>query len=180
MRGIWPLGVVAVLTVGSFLRLVAFLGTAPLATLPNLAELGAHQSRPTLLHIFQAEDCPRFRELVRQWNELHRRHRLPVLGVGLDLPTDSAARATVVRASGASFPVRDDPNGEAERLLLRLGYRHTPLAVLLDGRGRPRLVLPPLPGPDGPRRAARAVLAAEGTLAGGGRLASLTTGAEEP
>lgn len=155
----WPLGVCGVLAAAGALRFMAVLGTAPLATLPDPPRgEDPDGNGPTLLHIFQAEDCPGFRGLIREWNELHRTRGLPVLGVALDLPRDPSARAAVLRASGATFPVRDDRGGRVERLALRLGFGHTPLSVLLDGTGRPRLILPPLAGPDGPRRAARLVL----------------------
>lgn len=164
----WPLGVGGVLAAAVALRMMAFLGTAPLATLPDppRGEDPAGDG-PTLLHIFQAEDCFGFRELIREWNELHRKRSLPVLGVALHLPPDPSARAAILRASGAAFPVRDDAGGEVERLALRLGFGRTPLSVLLDRTGRPRLVLPPLAGPDGPRRAVRLVLEVAASLPGG-------------
>lgn len=148
----------ALLVAGSFLKLTAFLGTTPLATLGGVADAEAGAEGALLIHIFRPDDCPRFRSLVRKWNELHRVGGLPVLGIGLDLPKDSSRRAKVVRESGAAFPVRPDVGGRAERLVLRLGHERTPLAVLVDGLGRPRLVLPPLAGPEGPRRAARLVV----------------------
>lgn len=161
------------------LRVLAFVGTAPLATLEGSGEEGPGAGAPALLHIFQPEDCPGFRELVREWNELHETRGLPVVGIGLKLPRDPTERARIVRETGATFPVRSDRGGDVERLALRLGFDRTPLAILLDAKGRPRLVLPPLPGPDGPRRSARLVLEAAAALTAerGGRA---PPGAGEP
>lgn len=167
VRAVVPVVAGGALAAVCLLRVLAFLGTAPLATLEASASEGNGPpgEGPALLHIFQPEDCPGSRELVREWNDLHRGRALRVVGVGLSLPRDPTERARVVRQSGAAFPVRPDRGGDVERLALRLGYDRTPLAILLDARGRPRLVLPPLPGPDAPRRAARLVREAVAALA---------------
>lgn len=47
--------------------------------------------------------------------------------------------------------------------MMKLGYETTPVTVLLDGRGRPRLVLPPPPDEAAVEAERRAVLAALGT-----------------
>lgn len=141
-----------VLVAGAALRSLAVLGTAPVAT---LEEVGA--GVPTLLYLFQPEDCPRLRRVVESWNEIHRSGRVRVIGVGLRFPRAPAERERLLRTSGAAFPLRTEPAARAERLALRLGYDRTPLAILLDARGRPRLALPPLPGPGGARRGARLV-----------------------
>jgi len=96
--------------------------------------------RPTLLYLFQRADCIRHAALQRRWSGLRRAGRAVVLGVPLDeLPGGERGP----RTPNPGFPVRPDLRKEAERLMLELGYRTTPVTVLLDRHGRPRLLLPP-------------------------------------
>jgi hypothetical protein len=105
-----------------------------------VAARGAGADRPTLLYLFQRADCIRHAALQRRWSGLRRAGRAVVLGVPLDeLPRGEAG----TRTANPGFPVRPDLRKEAERLMLKLGYQTTPVTVLLDRHGRPRLLLPP-------------------------------------
>lgn len=140
------------LAAGLLLRLAASLATAPVAALAAAAGPG-----PALLFVFQPGDCPSHRGLVERWNALHESGEVEVLGVGLRLPDDPERRKTAVARSGARFPVRPDLAAAAERRILRLGFDRTPVSLLLDARGRPRLVIPPLGDPEAWETAQRLV-----------------------
>ncbi|MFQ5680232.1 MAG: TlpA family protein disulfide reductase [Gemmatimonadota bacterium] len=139
MRGGAVVALGGVLGGGAALRLAAFLATAPVATFASTGEVPGG----TLLFAFQPGDCPSRRQLIRRWNALHESGELPVLGVGLHFPKEADRRERILRSAGIRFPVRFDVAGRVERLILRLGYARTPVSLLLDRNGRPRLAVPP-------------------------------------
>lgn len=99
---------------------------------------------PTLALLFQPEDCRRYGGLVERLNRLAERGHVDVLGVGIGFPRARSARDSILGEPRPSFPVRYDLGRVAERLLARAGARRTPTSVLLDGEGRPLLILPPV------------------------------------
>lgn len=135
-RGVLALAVLLVAFAG--FRLVRYFDRAPLARFPQAAS----PRGPTLLFVFQPGDCPRYRGLVARWNRLSGDEGIRVVGAGLRLPGDSDARRRMLSRAPLEFPVRSDLAHGAEDLMLRMGYDRTPFSVLLDERGRPRLVLP--------------------------------------
>lgn len=109
--------------------------------------LPSRTDAPTLLFLFQPEDCPRYTGLVQRWNSLARADELRVLGIGIGFPSASTARDSILGGSRPSFEVRYDLDREARRLLGRIGQGHTPTSVLLDPAGRPVFVLAPTADP---------------------------------
>lgn len=101
-------------------------------------ETGETGERPTVLFVFQPGDCPAFGGLFDLLSEVERSGAARVLGVGvrLRLAGPPAARG---RALPLPIPIRSDVSREGERLILGLGYRRTPVLVLLDREGRVRL-----------------------------------------
>lgn len=97
--------------------------------------------RPTLLVVFHRADCPRFGGFISAWNALAHTREVRVLGVPLHRSQEEPLRAGPVLRQ-ADFPFRPGLAPAVEMLLLRMGYRRTPVAVLLDTAGRPRLVVP--------------------------------------
>jgi hypothetical protein len=100
--------------------------------------------RPTLVWLFQPEDCRRYGGLVERWNRLAERGHVDVLGVAIGFPPTPSARDSILGELRPMFPVRYDLGHVAERLLARAGQRRTPASVLLDAAGRPLLILPPV------------------------------------
>lgn len=47
----------------------------------------------------------------------------------------------------SAYPVRLDLDRMATDLVRRTGYQKTPVAILLDAQGRPRMIVPPHPNP---------------------------------
>lgn len=129
----------------------------PLAAVPGLAG----DSVATLLLVLRPADCDSYRPLLAEWDRLHRRGDVRVVGAVVDGPKGAAARDSLAGRLGVDFRLRHDLGGVAEKLALRLGYIATPLSVMLDRRGRPRAVVPPVPGrgrADGAARVAAAHL----------------------
>lgn len=140
-------------------RLGVYLDRAPRARFP-----GGGQGAPRLYLLFQPGDCVAYGALVERWDRLHREGVVRVRGVELR-PGGGRDGAD---DPGVSFPVRPGA-GEVEAAALRLGYGRTPLSVLVDREGRPRLVVPPVPGRDGQEAAETMVRRyAERLLAEGG------------
>lgn len=98
---------------------------------------------PTLLFVFQAADCPSYGPLMEAWTSLKRRGVVRAVAVGLDFPGDTAVARALAQSAGLELPFRPDLAGPAERLILNLGFRRTPVTLLLDRGGRVRLALPP-------------------------------------
>ncbi len=129
-----------VLIASSGVRLTKYLVLAPGRA--TLAEQGlTADPRPTLLVVFQPADCPQFGRFIMGWNALARTGEVQVLGVPLHRSGDAQLKARPV-LRGVDFPLRPELAAAVETLLLRMGYTRTPLAILLDPRGRPRLVVP--------------------------------------
>lgn len=144
-----------VLLVTAGLRWARYAARSPLAAVPGLVA----DSAATLLVVLRASDCDSYRPLMAAWGRLHREEVVRVVGVVVDGPGSVAARDSLARRLGGPFPLRFDAGDVAETLALRLGYRATPLSVLLDRTGRPRAVVPPLEGA-GPAEAASRLAAA--------------------
>jgi hypothetical protein len=115
-------------------------------------------SRPALLYLFHRADCPRHVVLQSRWAALGGSGALTVLGIELDRRIGGAGRP--IPDPDPGFPVRRDLRRAAERAIIGMGYSTTPVTILIDGRGRPRLVLPPPTDQDAVRAAAEAVRAA--------------------
>jgi hypothetical protein len=124
--------------------------------------------RPTLVLLFQPEDCRRYGGLVERWNRLAERGHVDVIGVGIGFPSASAARDSILGKLRPGFPVRYDLGHVAERLLARAGQRRTPTSVLLDAAGRPLLVLPPVSDAGVQREAGRLIEEYARRVAGAG------------
>lgn len=129
----------AVFLVVAALRWGRYAARSAVATAPGLAG----DSLPTLLVAMRASDCERYAPLLARLGAASRTGRLRTVGALIGGPGSVPEGDSVARRYGVPFPVRPEAAGAAEALMLRLGYRETPLAVLLDGRGRPRMVLPP-------------------------------------
>lgn len=112
---------------------------------------------PTLVLLFQPEDCRRYGGLVEHWNGLAERGHVDVLGVGIGFPPTPSARDSILGEFRPTFPVRYDLGHVAERLLARAGQSRTPTSVLLDAAGRPLLILPPVSDASVQREAGRLI-----------------------
>lgn len=97
---------------------------------------------PTLLLVFQARDCPSHGALLQVVSALNQRGAVHGVAVGLDFPKDTSAARRLAEEAGLTLPFRSDLAPAAERLILGLGFRQTPVTLLLDGDGRVRLALP--------------------------------------
>ncbi len=146
----------AILAVASAFRLGEHRALGPPPDLAA-ADDGTHPVRPTLLFFFQPADCRRYAGLVRRWNALARSGTVRVVGVGLGFPRSGPARDSIFGAVRPTFHVRYDVGSEAARLLARIGHLRTPTSVLIDGGGRPLVILPPVADEGTQREAGRLI-----------------------
>ncbi len=114
--------------------------TAEMSTLP---EASAGGSRPTLLVVFQPSDGTGYSAYLEQWNALAREGEVPVVGVPLNAEARRAAGQPVLDSFTPAFPLRHDLAPAAAALLRQMGQSRSPVAVLVDSAGRPRMVIPP-------------------------------------
>ncbi len=122
-----------------------------------VADDGTRPVRPTLLFFFQPADCRRYSGLVRRWNALARSGTVRVVGIGVGFPGSGPARDSIFGAVRPTFHVRYDVGSEAVRLLARIGHLRTPTSVLIDGGGRPLVILPPVADEGTQREAGRLI-----------------------
>ncbi len=118
---------------------------------------GTHPVRPTRLFFFQPADCRRYAGLVRRWNALARSGTVRVVGIGVGFPRSGPARDSIFGAGRPTFHVRYDVGSQAVRLLARIGHPRTPTSVLIDGGGRPLVILPPVADERTQREAGRLI-----------------------
>lgn len=137
-------------------RARSLLAAAALVALPGAVRLGEYRAlsgsadlpagdgRPTLVFLFQPGDCRAHAGLVRRWNSLARDSNLRVLGLGLGFGAAALSADSVLGEPKPRFPVRYDLTRQGHRLLARLGRLQTPTSVLVDARGRPLVIVPPI------------------------------------
>lgn len=132
--------------------------------LPHETAAALADGRPLVALVIQAEDCVNDLALLAAWSERASQDSARVVAV---LVNASSAPVEAVEqlatASEVRFPVHRAEDSSLQRILRGLGYRQTPLAVLLDRHGRMRSVAP-LRSPSGSPEvllAAAALLARE-------------------
>lgn len=99
--------------------------------------------RPTIVAVFTNEDCVAYGSLVGFLN-MASEQDLSVIGVVVDREGSPQEYADP-GLSEIVFPLRPDLARQVTRNIVRLGYRTTPVLVLVDRGGRVRRVLPPMP-----------------------------------
>lgn len=111
----------------------------------------------TLYFIFQKEDCSDILATAAIWNALYATHRVSVVGILVDPPSDSTGISEIVRGAALAFPVVPGRSRHILESINRLGFYQTPVAVFVDEHGR---VLLTAPGASvGAAGAVRAILA---------------------
>lgn len=99
----------------------------------------------SLYVIFSAADCVSHADFIEQWHVLqYGSPAIRVVGVPLRLPEDSSEAVRELGGFRTGYPLRPDMEREATRAMLALGRRTTPLAILVDRDGNPRMVTEPL------------------------------------
>jgi hypothetical protein len=110
------------------------------ATPALAAEFRGHYG---VLVIFQARDCAGYRTFFDALSGLARQRKGQVLGVAVNSAGDGRELRRAIADFSPAFPVADRFEAQAARILASMGYRNTPLAVVIDPSGRPSLILPP-------------------------------------
>ena len=96
-----------------------------------------------LVLIFHATDCANYRGMRELVSAVASDVGIPVEGVMLDTRDVTPESTRLMESLRLPFRVRLDERGLATRTLLALDLRHTPVALLVDAEGRPRLLAPP-------------------------------------
>lgn len=120
---------------------------ADAAELLDLVSRGEGQpglSRAVL--VLQIVDCAESRAELARWSRAMAARALDplagssgpvVMGVLVGpVPDDPAETRRILDQAGLDFPVRRDSSGRVAGFVRGLGYRETPVALLLDARGR--------------------------------------------
>lgn len=80
--------------------------------------------------------------MLTAWNPLHQSGRVRVLGLVSDVSPDADALETIRSGVGTSFPLRPIAHDRMVAALRGLNYTSSPVALVLDSRGRLRMVVP--------------------------------------
>lgn len=101
---------------------------------------------PSAVLVFQIVDCAESRVDLAGWWKAMTASALAsplaspapvVVGVLVGpVPEDRSETRRILDEAGLDFPVRRDRSGRVARFVHALGYRKTPVALLLDARGR--------------------------------------------
>lgn len=103
---------------------------------PVAATLARHAvDAPGVVIVFQPEDCLGNGDIVRRWNALAGTPGLRVTGLVAG-ETISPAQQKVFADTGLRLKLRAIPHEAASLVAGKLGYTHTPFALVLDSRGR--------------------------------------------
>lgn len=112
-----------------------------------------------LLVVYQAKDCTGYAAFIQRWKGVHRAGDFEVAGVPLDAASKAPWARRALEDLAPGYPVRPELVSTASALLARLGNPPTPVAILLDPRGNPRMVLDAAADPRDMTRARDLVLA---------------------
>jgi hypothetical protein len=120
-------------------------------SLPSLAGIAARphertlakaaNGRPTLLVAYQERDCPSYSQFIRSWRRVAENDSTNVFAVPLgamDAPSLERVRAL----HPIEFPIRADLAAAMGHVMSSFRRLETPVALLLDGDGKPRLLVP--------------------------------------
>lgn len=96
----------------------------------------------TLAVVFQPEDCESSSQFIKVWTQLRDASALEVIGIPINAPPDTQELAMALGNLKPDYPLRPDLGEDIATLLVRHGHTKTPIAVLLDPQGRPRMFIP--------------------------------------
>jgi hypothetical protein len=156
----------------NLLSILLFIGAA-WRVLPLVADMRARpherslavltSGQPTLLVAFQERDCESHARFIRDWRMLADSSAARIVMVPLQVG-DSAAMRRVTSIFPTEYHLRPELADATGQLLHQLRRRETPVAVLLDGSGRPRMLIPASDALHNQRRVQEAVLTYLATL----------------
>lgn len=114
---------------------------------PVLSATRAIRAKYGVLVLFQPRDCEGYRDFMDAVAVLGRTADMPVVGVPLNMPESRSAFQAAVQRLDPPFPLAPAAGDATSEALWLMGYRHTPVALVVDPAGRPVAVLPPEPVP---------------------------------
>jgi hypothetical protein len=112
-----------------------------------------------LLVVFRPEDCADNVRFIRSWQTLEPNDPVPVIAVPLMGRAAEAWKARAVEDLMGDYPQRPELEASVSALLRGMPGFNTPAAMLFDGRGRVRLVVPALADPRQIQKSHESVLA---------------------
>jgi len=94
-----------------------------------------------LLVVYQARDCTTYAAFIQRWQAVRAPGDFEVTGVPLDAGSNGEWARRALEDLAPSYPVRADLASRTADLLAGLGNPPTPVAIVIDRQGRPRMVV---------------------------------------
>jgi hypothetical protein len=113
-----------------------FWSLRPLPTAPSAAGTGGG-----LIVVYQARDCGSYAAFIQRWASVRKPGEFEVVGVPLDADNREPWARLAFEDLAPEYPVRTDLDGKAIGMLAGLRNLRTPAAILVDARGRPRMII---------------------------------------
>jgi hypothetical protein len=107
-----------------------------------LAQEADGGSVPTVVLLLNPQDCADRIEMLTAWNPLHQSGRARVVGLVSDASPDPHALENIRSGVGTRFPLQSIAHDRMVSTLRGLNYASTPVAVVLDSKGRLRMAVP--------------------------------------
>jgi hypothetical protein len=131
------------ITAALFLARPASPAAQPLELIARLLmQEKAGGSVPTVVLLLNPQDCADRIEMLTAWNPLHQSGRVRVLGLVSDVSPNADALETIRTGVGTRFPLQPIAHDRMVAALRGLNYTSSPVALVLDSRGRLRMVIP--------------------------------------
>lgn len=99
-------------------------------------------SLPAVVLLLNPQDCASRVEALTAWNALHQSGRARVLGLVSGARPDAEVLETIRDGAGMRFPLQSIAHNRMVAALRGLNYSSTPVALVLDSRGRLRMAVP--------------------------------------
>jgi hypothetical protein len=136
--------VVAAVLAAALTRSAAGSGRVPASSaIPADVLPAALRGRYGVLVLFQPGDCGGYRDFIEAVAVMAHAAGVPVVGTPIRAPSDPGKLRTAMRRLDPPFSLAPRAANATSRSLWTMGYKHTPVALVVDPQGRPVMVLPP-------------------------------------
>ncbi len=134
--------VIAILAEAIILRQQVIGLGRPISSLLAQPSSGVAESRPHIIFLFRAGDCPGALEIIDRWNVVSRGRRADVQGILIIGEREEVPADEIIASYGFHFPVRALTERKVGHSLALLGVASLPVTLLFDERLVLRTILP--------------------------------------